>query len=194
MAVQNGVMMQFFHWYTPDDGKLWNQLTESAQSLSEAGISALWLPPAYKGANGGYDTGYGVYDLFDLGEFDQKGTVRTKYGTRDEYLKAIKTAQASGIQVYADIVFNHKMGGDEEEKFLATPFNANNHREPLGKSRKLWLGRISPFRAERGNTPNCSGIGGIFRQQIETCTIRKWRRYSFSTENHSERMTWQRAR
>lgn len=106
--------MQFFHWYTPNDGNLWNQLAESAQYLAEVGITSLWLPPAYKGANGGYDTGYGVYDLFDLGEFDQKGSVRTKYGTRDEYLNAIKAAQSNGIQVYADIVFNHKMGADHE--------------------------------------------------------------------------------
>ncbi|HSF54407.1 MAG TPA: alpha-amylase [Algoriphagus sp.] len=137
MSEQNGVMMQFFHWYTPNDGNLWNQLAESAQYLAEVGITSLWLPPAYKGANGGYDTGYGVYDLFDLGEFDQKGSVRTKYGTRDEYLNAIKAAQSNGIQVYADIVFNHKMGADHEEKFLATPFNPENHSEPIGEKQEI---------------------------------------------------------
>lgn len=137
MSEQNGVMMQYFHWYTPNDGNLWNELAENAQSLSEAGFSSVWLPPAYKGANGGYDTGYGVYDLFDLGEFDQKGTVRTKYGTRDEYLNAIKAAQSAGIEVYADIVFNHKMGGDNMEKFLATPFNASNPSEAIGEKQEI---------------------------------------------------------
>ena len=29
----------------------------------------------------------------DLGEFDQKGSVRTRYGTREEYLSGIKSAQ-----------------------------------------------------------------------------------------------------
>ncbi|MDI1324893.1 MAG: alpha-amylase [Algoriphagus sp.] len=137
MSEQNGVMMQYFHWYTPNDGRLWNELAENAQSLSEAGFSSVWLPPAYKGANGGYDTGYGVYDLFDLGEFDQKGTVRTKYGTRDEYLNAIRTAQSAGIEVYGDIVFNHKMGGDQEEKFLATPYNPSNQNEPIGDKQEI---------------------------------------------------------
>ena len=33
--------------------------------------------------------GYGVYDLYDLGEFDQKGTIPTKYGTKQEYLDAV---------------------------------------------------------------------------------------------------------
>lgn len=50
----------------------------------------IWLPPAFK-ATGEHDVGYGVYDLYDLGEFDQKGTIPTKYGTKDEYLDAIYT-------------------------------------------------------------------------------------------------------
>jgi alpha-amylase len=48
-------------------------------------VLRVWLPPAYKGVGGGNEVGYGVYDLFDLGEFDQKGSVLIKYGTRDEY-------------------------------------------------------------------------------------------------------------
>ena len=70
MADYNGAMMQYFHWYTPADGTLWKQLSEKADELVKAGITSVWLPPAYKGAGGGNDTGYGVYDLFDLGELD----------------------------------------------------------------------------------------------------------------------------
>lgn len=47
--------------------------------------------------------GYGVYDMFDLGEFDQKGSVRTKYGTKDEYVAAIQAAKEAGVRVYADV-------------------------------------------------------------------------------------------
>lgn len=35
-----------------------------------------WLPPAYKGIGGKDEVGYGVYDVYDLGEFDQKGTIK----------------------------------------------------------------------------------------------------------------------
>ncbi|MEI9806967.1 MAG: alpha-amylase family glycosyl hydrolase [Bacteroidota bacterium] len=59
------------------------------------------------------EPGYAVYDLYDLGEFDQKGTVRTRYGTRQEYLDCIKTIHDNGMDVIADIVLNHKHGGDE---------------------------------------------------------------------------------
>ena len=87
----NGVMMQWFHWYTNDDGQHWKRLMEEAPNLAKVGITALWLPPAYKGMDGAKDVGYSTYDLFDLGEFDQKGSIRTKYGTKEEYLSAVRT-------------------------------------------------------------------------------------------------------
>ncbi|MBE9041055.1 alpha-amylase [Oscillatoriales cyanobacterium LEGE 11467] len=148
MSEPNGVMMQYFHWYLPPDGSLWNELTEKAQELAQAGITSLWLPPAYKGKAGGYDVGYGVYDMFDLGEFDQKGSVRTKYGTKDEYIQAVKTAKDAGIRVYADVVLNHKLGGDEVEEAQATPFSPNNRRQPIGDLRtvKVWTHFTFPGR------------------------------------------------
>jgi alpha-amylase len=30
------------------------------------------------------------------------------YGTKQEYLEAIEACRAAGMQVYADVVFNHK--------------------------------------------------------------------------------------
>jgi alpha-amylase len=151
MSNENGVMMQYFHWYTPPDGNLWKQLVENAKTMAEAGITAVWLPPAYKGAAGGYDVGYGVYDLFDLGEFDQKGSVRTKYGTREEYLAAIKAAQNAGMQVYADVVFNHKLGADDSEEFKATPINPQNRHEAIGELREIraWTHFKFPGRNEK---------------------------------------------
>lgn len=137
MSETNGVMMQYFHWYNPDDGSLWNQVAAEAETLAKLGVTSLWLPPAYKGTGGGMDVGYGVYDLFDLGEFDQKGSVRTKYGTKAEYLNAIKTAQAAGIRIYADAVFNHKLGADAEEEAEATPLDPENRNAPIGEYQKI---------------------------------------------------------
>ena len=107
--MQNGVMMQYFEWYLESDPHLWKLLKEDAKHLQEIGITAVWMPPAFKGIGGIHDVGYGVYDIYDLGEFDQKGTIRTKYGTKDEYLDAIEALHQYGLQVYGDIVLNHKM-------------------------------------------------------------------------------------
>lgn len=127
----NGTMMQFFHWYAPADGTLWNQLKNSAADLVKAGFTGLWLPPAYKGISGGFDVGYGIYDLFDLGEFNQKNSVGTKYGTKEQLLSAVKAAQNAGIQIYADVVFNHKDGGDLTETVYALPFTKDNRLNPI---------------------------------------------------------------
>lgn len=138
----NGTMMQWFHWYIPTDGNHWKTLKAEAPALAKAGITGLWLPPAYKGIGGGYDVGYGVYDLFDLGEFDQQGSVRTKYGTKAEYAAAVQACRQAGIQVYADVVFNHKMAADYEEEFDAIPYNPSNRNQTIGDRRKIraWTG------------------------------------------------------
>jgi len=112
----NATMLQCFEWYLPEDGTFWEKVKEEAPSFSRMGITQVWLPPAYKGMAGIHDVGYGVYDMYDLGEFDQKGTVRTKYGTRAQYLEAVKSLHSSHLKVIADIVFNHRMGGDVLEE------------------------------------------------------------------------------
>jgi alpha-amylase len=137
MSVLNGVMMQYFHWYIPADGSLWLQLADRVSELAESGITALWLPPANKGIGGADDVGYGVYDLYDLGEFDQKGSVRTKYGTKEQYLLAVQQCRQAGIQVYADAVLNHRMGADQAEPCLATPYTRGDRLHPKGAQREI---------------------------------------------------------
>jgi alpha-amylase len=132
VSYTNGTMMQYFHWYIPNDGTLWSTVKANAQSLANVGFTAIWLPPAYKGSSGGYDVGYGVYDIFDLGEFDQKGSIRTKYGTHEEYLAAVKALEKAGVEAYADVVFNHRDGGDEKERIKGTPYSRDNRNNPVG--------------------------------------------------------------
>lgn len=115
MSDPKGVMFQFFEWNLAADGSLWRTLAETAPLLRDKGVTAVWFPPATKGHGGASDTGYGAYDLFDLGEFDQKGSVSTKYGTRDELLRAVEAVQAHGMDAYLDVVMNHRIGADENE-------------------------------------------------------------------------------
>ena len=46
--MENGVMMQYFEWHLPNDGKLWKQIKEDALHLHDIGVTAVWIPPAYK--------------------------------------------------------------------------------------------------------------------------------------------------
>lgn len=133
----NGTMMQYFHWYSPNDGSLWDEVGSRAADLAKAGFTGLWLPPAYKGMDGSRDVGYGTYDLYDLGEFDQKGSVRTKYGTREQYLQAIASLHAAGVQAYADTVLNRRIGGDALETSTATPYLQDDRLHPRGEPREV---------------------------------------------------------
>ncbi len=123
----NGIMMQYFEWYLDCKQNLWNIIAQNAKKLSNIGVTALWLPPAYKGIGGKDEVGYGVYDLYDLGEFDQKGSIKTKYGSKDEYINCIATLKQEGIFSYADIVLNHKMGADMLQTIPATRVDWANH-------------------------------------------------------------------
>ncbi|MCF0259418.1 MAG: alpha-amylase [Erysipelotrichaceae bacterium] len=143
-------MLQTFEWYLPDDGKFWSQLAEHAGQLSKIGYTMTWLPPAAKGFAGTGDVGYGVYDLYDLGEFDQKGTVRTKYGTREEYLKAVQNLKENGIKVISDIVLNHRMGADEKERVTVQPVDSANREQRIGSEYETEVWTKFTFPGRRG--------------------------------------------
>ena len=147
----NNTLMQYFEWYLPSDSTLWDKVTKDAKHLNSIGITSVWLPPAYKGASGKNEVGYGVYDLYDLGEFDQKGSIPTKYGTKDEYLNAIKTLKENNIQVLADIVLNHKLGADETEEVLAVQDDASNRNISLSEAKpiKAWTKYNFPGRQDK---------------------------------------------
>ncbi len=133
----NKIILQGFEWDLPADSQHWRKLKEMSQELKDYGFTAIWLPPAYKGTAGSKDVGYGVYDYYDLGEFDQKGSIPTKYGTKDEYLAAIQSLKEHGLEVYADIVFNHLIGGDEKEVVPAVKYDWNNRNEQISGEEEI---------------------------------------------------------
>ena len=129
--MDNETMMQYFEWYMPADGLHWDRVAAKAEELKRIGVTAIWLPPAYKGDTGKYSVGYDVYDTYDLGEFDRKGEIRTKYGTREQYLNAVEALHQSGIKVIADIVINQMTGADETETVMAIETAENNREQEI---------------------------------------------------------------
>lgn len=146
----NGTMLQGFSWSLPSDCNHWNRLAASAQRFATEGITSIWLPPAYKGEGGSNDVGYGVYDLYDLGEFDQKGGVDTKYGTKDEYVRAVSALRDAGVQTLGDVVLNHRMGADKLEKVLATECDPANRNETVADPRVISAWTHFTFPGRRG--------------------------------------------
>ena len=148
--MENGVMMQYFEWNMPNDGDLWNQLKRDASHLHAIGITAVWIPPAYKALKQD-DEGYGTYDLYDLGEFDQKETIRTKYGTKQQLQEMIDELHKNQVGVYLDAVMNHKAGADYTEKFMAREVNPDQSTEQLGEPYEIegWTGFNFPGRGNK---------------------------------------------
>jgi alpha-amylase len=138
---ENKTMLQYFEWNYSAEGILWKEVSEKSKEIKESGIDALYLPPATKGwVLGGFasdNEGYSVYDLYDLGEFMQHGSDRTKYGTKDEYIECIEKAHEAGLKVYADIVLNHKIGAMKNEPVLARPVDKNNRNQFTGEEREI---------------------------------------------------------
>lgn len=145
-AMLNSTLFQFFHWYHPTENSLWATAGREASKLASLGVTHVGLPPAYKSAKGSSEPGYAVYDLYDLGEFDQKDTTATKHGTKDEYLEAINSFHNAGVKVLADVVLNHMMGGDESKALIVQRVDAEDRNRLVGEP---YLFESSSFRSWR---------------------------------------------
>lgn len=148
--MQNQTLIQYFHWNYNEQDRLWVKTAKEADKLASIGITKVWLPPAYKGSNGGFSVGYDAYDLYDLGEFDQKNSVETKYGSKDQYIAAIDALHEHGLQVIADTVFNHKAGGDELERIKVRKVNPDNRNEFISEEMDIeaWTKFTFPGRGD----------------------------------------------
>ncbi|KAI0661707.1 alpha amylase [Cubamyces menziesii] len=134
---ENPLMVQFFTWDCSHPHMSWWKHFESeVPNLAALGVTQVWLPPPNK-AMRKEGQGYDAYDLWDLGEFYQKGTIATRWGTKEELAKAVSVANAHGIDVLVDAVLNHKLGADRPEKFMAVPVDPNNRLKDLGPAREI---------------------------------------------------------
>lgn len=120
---QDPVMIQGFYWDVTPGGVWYDELIQQAARLGWAQFDGIWLPPPSKGQANQWDVGYMPYDYYDLGEYDscagnntqgQGGCIPTRYGTIHGLKQAIERLQHHGLEVYADIVLNHRGGGTLE--------------------------------------------------------------------------------
>lgn len=110
----NPVMLQAFEWNLPADHQHWKRLRGALPELKAIGVDTLWLPPGSKGKDA-ESSGYDIYDAYDLGEFDQKGTVPTKWGTKQELVDLAKDSRALGMGLLWDAILNHRAFADSTE-------------------------------------------------------------------------------
>ena len=117
-------MLQGFEWNVPADQKHWIRLHSVLPGLKAIGVDNIWIPPACKGSSP-HGNGYDIYDLYDLGEFDQKGARSTKWGPKEDLIQLVEKAKEVGMGIYFDAVLNHKAAADSKEKVKAVECDPN---------------------------------------------------------------------
>lgn len=136
-------MLQGWYWDYDKDGcngyvgPNWtSRLNGGVSDLADAGFTYVWLPPLSRASFGACSNGYDPKDLYDLGEF---GLGRTGFGTRAEVDALIGNLNANGIDAVADVVYNHRDGGDPEDnpavkEYVETHFNGGG-KQPFPSDR-----------------------------------------------------------
>ena len=145
-----GVLLQGFFKHLPNnavpspaDGDSsidwwWDHLARQASALRLAGFTSIWLPPvlkAYLGASSGAD-GYEPFDDYDIGSRNQKGSLPTRYGTREQLLRCVAVLRSNGLDVYVDMVEHQRIGDIEPFIFRypgadGTPDTGRFPKDPL---------------------------------------------------------------
>lgn len=178
----NKTILQAFEWYSnsptteiwldPNSGVVkdlsishWSRLTSLLPTLRLLGVTSLWIPPACK-ATGLHDNGYGIHDLYDLGEFSAKGHVSTKWGTKAELQFLCTRAKEVGIGIIFDAVLNHRAAADESEDCEAVRVDPTRRNKEIDGSRttiEAWTrfnydGRSRKYSSLRYNKAHFSGV------------------------------------
>lgn len=111
------VVLQGFWWdyWNNNYPNNWSTyLADLAPRLREMGIDAVWIPPTVKNKNATGSVGYSPFDHYDLGDKFQGGSTGTRFGTKDQYLRAVAVLHANGIEVIQDLVWNHMDGAGSD--------------------------------------------------------------------------------
>ncbi|KAL5485987.1 hypothetical protein ACEPAI_7031 [Sanghuangporus weigelae] len=163
---QNPLMIQFYTWESRGSERTswWKYFEQEVPRLKDLGVTHVWLPPMAKSATRKY-CGYDVYDLWDLGEFDQKNSVATRWGTKGELTRACAVAKSHGVGIIVDAVLNHKVGADRKETFQAIPVDEKKRliRKSPAKEIEAWTvydfpGRQNKYSEMKWDHRHFSGV------------------------------------
>ncbi len=185
---KSGVMMQGFYWDVPAGGTWYNTMKSKAVELQNMaggyGIDAIWFPPVSKADNGTYSMGYDPYDYYDLGQYNQKGSTETRFGSQAELKAAITEFRNRGIASMADIVLNHRSGALSEYNPKTGTNTWTNFSATLsGKARWHW----DSFHPNNYCSNDSGAFGGFpdlcFASGSAYTDIKTWMTWMKSTTN-----------
>lgn len=88
---------------------------------------------------------------YDIGEFDQKGGVGTKWGTKEELQTLCRAANDHGVGIYWDAVLNHRFAADHREKCQAVEVDPDDRTKVVSDPYEIdaWVGFDFPGRGDK---------------------------------------------
>ena len=143
----------------------WDEIYRRLPEIAEIGYDGLWVPSPCKSPIAGTITwgnvGYNLYDRFDLGDIPQRGTLRTRYGTRGDLRNLVDNLHRCAVKIYPDTVFNHNGNGPDYRTYPGMKPNDfhvwQNDSEPGG-----W--RRAPRMSNYDDINN--GYGRTFQEEL----------------------------
>ena len=107
-AQDEDVMFQAFDWnvHIQPPGQTWyDVLDQNKQTIADAGIDLVWMPPP---SNSAAPQGYLPRELYDL---------NSAYGSQQDLINLIASFHSLDVKVISDIVINHRVGSSDAVTF-----------------------------------------------------------------------------
>jgi len=118
LASAQDFMMQGWYWDYPKPGcnsytgpSLAAEMAARAAAQKNAGFTMMWLPPMTKASFGNCSNGYDPKDIYDYGQYSGA----TGLGAKAEIQNWLSALSSNNILPVADVVYNHRDGGDWED-------------------------------------------------------------------------------
>jgi hypothetical protein len=144
-------LMQGWYWGYPktaDKCKCnWaDTLALRAASIAKGGFTYVWLPPLSRTSSGSESGGYDPKDLFDLGEFGQGPT---GFGSRKDLNRLLNVFKTYNINAVADVVYNHRDGGNMENNPVVQRYVDSGYSTPCGSNPVYTDPSYNPYPSDR---------------------------------------------
>ena len=114
-AVTNGTPATLLSGYS--DMYWYARLQQEVESNLYARFDRVWMNPPQKGRSGKYSVGYDVFDPYDLGSYNQKGTISTRYGSEAQLKACYQAFAQKGIDCIVDTVLNHMNNSEVSNRY-----------------------------------------------------------------------------
>ena len=94
--MSRSVILQAFTWHSWKKPSYFKYMKSKRHMIKACDIDAVWFPPCSKSVS---PQGYMPLDLYDLD---------SEYGNRAEVIECVQAFKEENIDVYADVVINHR--------------------------------------------------------------------------------------